>query len=228
MKIANPQLRLERVVNRICRGLQIVDVAIIAGRGDEPRQWGHELVDVAEAEQMMAFRANVADLEHDRLAHLLLDIQVVVEHVRCGEVLVHGEQVRRGAEAAENGLSGSDLGGDGAAGENGLGSDVVVGRPGSSGVIGHLAEKEVLREDVIELTEADADHRGAFAIEVVSHTGARREIPVVRLVETRKPIRAHLAQHSAGRVEVGKQVVLLRDHSEVVPSQSIVEGEPGD
>src|SRR5215831_9751731 len=109
--IGYSELCLKRMVVRIRRRLEEIDVAERRGvrdlRGKRSMvEWMHaaqaegrgrvgavggwvpNLVDVPIAEQPMPLRADVADLENGVPADLLLDVEIVVFHVRRADVTV--------------------------------------------------------------------------------------------------------------------------------------------
>src|SRR5271166_1600714 len=51
------------------------------------------LVDIAEAKQFRAFRPHIANLQHHLAAHLLLQVQVKVLHVRSADVWIGAEEI---------------------------------------------------------------------------------------------------------------------------------------
>src|ERR1700691_4146411 len=115
----------------------------------------------------MALGPNITDLD-DRLAgNLLLDVEVVILHIRGLNVAIVAEGVAlvtAARAACKYGLTGNDGPTDRAAGEDGIGTDVVIGRPGIEvGRIRQMAHHHVLRESVVEHSEAGADNRLSFS-----------------------------------------------------------------
>src|SRR5580700_5294712 len=95
-----------------------------------------------------------------------------------------------------------------------------------------MALNHVLRERIKEHAEAGADHRLAFSADVPCEARARREILLVRVVKAAEAGLAHLRQGEglAGGIEIGdvaEKIVLLLDHSGVVPAQAVIQSQLG-
>src|SRR5208282_120569 len=138
----------------------------------------------------MALRADIADLNHGLARKLLLDVEIVVLHVRSLDIAVVGEGValaatRRSAGGKERRRVLHRVGAQ--AGRK----DSIRVRPdvvesGAWGVgrrIGKVAQHHVLRGSVKEHAEAGTDHGLAFTSNVPGDAGARGEVFLVGIVE---------------------------------------------
>src|SRR5258708_31269286 len=60
------------------------------------------LIQVAETQQLVSLRTDIADLQCHLAVDLLLQVQVVVLHIRRAEVLIHTKTVRHQTRKTEN------------------------------------------------------------------------------------------------------------------------------
>src|SRR6202451_4005586 len=135
---------------------------------------------------MMALRSYIPDLQHGLACELLLEVQVVVLHIRSLDVAVEAENVALKAASGRRRVH-RTAGNDGAAGrarrKNRLRSYVVVCRSGiKERCIRQVPQNHVLREGVEEHAPPGADHRFTLAAHVPSHTDTRGTVPVARVV----------------------------------------------
>ena len=205
------QARLQRVVARARGRLELVDVEEVGIRALARRRI--RLVDGAEAEELAARRADVADLQRGVRPELALHVDVVVLDVRRAQPRVDRPDVG-GAPVREDGLSGHEL----RRGREAVVDALVVGDAGIEGVPGDLADEEVLREGVVVEALACAQQRAAVADEVVDRAHARAEVVPVLVVE-----RTRADDAAARGVEAREPVLRLAEHAVVVPAQAVVQ-----
>src|SRR4051794_24042140 len=149
---------------------------------------GVGLIDVEIAEEFASSGTDIADLQGHVSSELLLEVEVVILHVRRAQALVNGEGVLKYPilGRVENlcrtpGYDGID------AAE--IEQHVIVGRPGVECGPRKLSGEEVLREGVVEETPPGADDGLARSEEVISHAEARTEIVPVLGIEFAGPTR---------------------------------------
>src|ERR1700739_443005 len=187
----------------------------------------------------MSLRAHVADLNHHLRANLLLDVQVVIFHVRCLDVAVEGKGVAFEGGAAWGPVSRNSRR-DRSGGNRGddlilRWTNRVVSRTGIEvGRIRQMAHDHVLREGVEEDAVAGTNDSPAFAGHIPCDADARSEIGAVRVVQLAEPRLAHLSKGEragarSGRLagDVAQQIVLLAHYSGIVPTQAVIQGQVG-
>ena len=182
----------------------------------------------------MALRSDVAHLQHGLARNLLLDVEVVVLHVGHFDIAVESESIAfvAGAGGREYRASGDDLSADRTVVKDRSGADVVIGRAGIEvRRIRQVAHHHVLRESVVEHSEAGADYGLTISRDVPREAEAGSEIFLVRVVETAQTGLANLGESESvvSGVEIGdvaEQVIFLPHDSEIIPSHAVVESQP--
>src|SRR5215471_16023297 len=86
-----------------------------------------------------------------------------------------------------------------------------------------VAHKHILRESIIEDAEACTNHRLLMPGHVPSDAHARRNVIVVGLIQ---PALANEDVRARGRIEVGEVPMLFLHQTEIVITQSKIDGEP--
>src|SRR5262245_9682554 len=121
MPAINTQAGLKGVVNRIGRAFFVVDVIERREerKGLENTRHGAvqdtvaskisgcdlrlaRLVDITEAEELVALPADIANLQDGMFCQFLLQVQVVIFHVRTADVLIHSEGVAHRRNIGKN------------------------------------------------------------------------------------------------------------------------------
>src|SRR5260370_24772422 len=196
----------------MCGTLRILETVVIR-RGEGEIRRGNRclprLADVEEPPEAMPLRSNVADLQYCLAGNLLLDIQVVILHVRRLDVAVEGEDValeairrtRRSIECSHNAAWVNR-----SAGREGFGNrnrtEVVICWAGiEEGRIGEMAKHHVLREGIVEHAETGADHGSTFSGYIPCSTHSRCEVFLVRVIQ---PAQARLTHLRDCKVTVGE------------------------
>src|ERR1700691_840467 len=183
----------------------------------------------------MALRPYITNLQHGFAGYLLLDIQVVVLHVRSFDVAIKREGIALVITSGGGGKQRSAVSNRAShhtSGKYGIGTDIVVRRAGIEiWRIRQVAESHVLREGVKEQSEAGADYGRSLSRSVPCDAHARSKILLVGIVKATQSRMANLGQRERiiHRIQVGdiaKQVVLFLDHAEVIPAQAVVNRHP--
>ena len=96
-----------------------------------------------------------------------------------------------------------------------------------------MAKRHVLREGIEEHAKSGTYNRFAFSGNVPRGTHTRSEVFLIRVVKAAQTGLSDLGQREAssprcGRdaCDVAQQVVLFLNYSEIVPTQSVIEGQP--
>ena len=148
---------------------------------------GAGLVQVEKPPEAMSLRADVGDLQNTLTEQLLLEIDVVVLHVRRFYVAIKCEDVALQAGAARSPVNWG-LVGDcryRARGDDLVlaGSDRIVGRSRIEiGRVREVAHDHILGEGIEEDSVAHTDYRFAFAGHIPGDADARREILMIGIV----------------------------------------------
>src|SRR5579871_482552 len=182
----------------------------------------------------MALRPHIADLQHRMTVELLLHVEVVVFHVGRLDVAVEGERIAlvgTGGRCRVDWAARSDWSADYAGGKDRVRANVVVGRARIEvRRVGKVAERHVLGERIVEHAKSGTNHGLSFTSYVPGSADARGEILLVRIVKTAQARLSNLRQRerSTGGIQVrnvAEEVVLLLHDSEIVPAQTVVEGQ---
>src|ERR1700716_1792 len=139
---------LQTVITRAGGGLKLVDD--IDGRRKRriTRRW-IMLIQIAEAEQLGARRAHVANLQGHGFAHRLLDVYVVILNVRRADFLIDRPHITGGLKTGKNWYARNDCARDSTGRIDCVRANTVVGRAGIEGVEWEVADEEILGERVI-------------------------------------------------------------------------------
>src|SRR5579872_5479434 len=183
----------------------------------------------------MALRSHISDLQHRLAGNLLLDVQIVILHVRRVLFRSEGEHVafettsrRRRVHRA----AGHDGPAHGTRRENWRRSDVVIRRSRiKERRVRQVPKDHVLGERVEEDSVTGADHGLAFRAHIPRQADARSKIFLVWVIQAAQPWLSDLRQGKVSGSQgprrkacyVAEQVVLLADYSEVVPAQPIIQ-----
>src|SRR5690348_4956344 len=125
----------------------------------------------------MPLRTNIAELQRSLTSQLLLNIDVVVRHVRRFEMAVNSEDVAFLAATVGGTIDGlsRNYGGDGerrARDRSGSTKVTICGARGVERGIGQVAQEHILREGVVEEASTDSNYSLAFAGDIPRNAGA--------------------------------------------------------
>ena len=186
-------------------------------------------------QQAVALRTDVPDLQHHLARKLLLQVEVVILHVRRGKVAVYRKNVPgRGARWSHKCRNSRKYRSGRADRGNRVRTRGIVSYSWTKlAVVRQFTKKDVLGNGVKKESPSCAQHGAALAEGIPSHTDARREVFVVRFVYLTQAGLTQLRQ-SDGLPDwieirnVGKEVVLLAYHPVVVPAESVIERQSWD
>src|SRR5579885_2621040 len=147
----------------------------------------------------MSLRSDIPDLQRHFAIELVLEIDVVVLHIRRSRVTVYDKRITLEIGASrciEYWLTGGYHVTAAAHRRNDLrGADRVVSRTGIiERRIRKMPEEKVLREGIVEHSPARADYSGAFAAYVPRSAEAGCKIPIVRFVQSAESSLTYLCQ----------------------------------
>src|SRR5581483_10874942 len=234
---ARGEPRLHRVVTRRGTGLELVHVSELTATGTAPRRrrkWTKierpypglriGLVDIAEAEKLAPGGPDVADHHGHSRSQLLLDIQVVILHIRGAQVRSYREYVTRRETAEDRSGTLARRARDGYLGEsartgchrqclrvhasvqNWPRPYAIEHRARVRCVVGNLSREEVLRKSVVCQSPPGTQHGFSAAECVIGDANSGRKIVLVfRVQGCRAAVCAHLPQPGT-RAEHAEQV----------------------
>src|ERR1700722_8457831 len=213
------------------RAVEAADRTVGRGESKALPPWGRRgiksgdlglagLVDVAETEKFGSLRTHVSDLE-DRLAQLLLHIEIPILRVRGANVRVGAKEITQRGEPGEYRRTRGDRTSRQCRRADRGRTDSGKRRSRTKrAVIGYVPEEDILRKRVVEQAPAAAKYGPSLAARVIREAEARRKIVVILVVQLVG--RNHTV---TSLVQLIKKMVLLAHYSEVVPAHAEVHGE---
>src|SRR5579885_830111 len=167
----------------------------------------------------MSLRSDIPDLQRHFVAELVLEIEIVVLHIRRARVTIHDKGITleigtsRGIEYR---LTGGYHVTAAAHRRNDLRRpDRIVSRTGIiERWVREMPKEEILREGVVEHSPACAQYRFPLTAHVPGQAEARSEIPVVGLIQSAESPLSYLCQREGlvrgvERSGVTEKIVLL-------------------
>src|SRR5579863_5411935 len=143
------------------------------------------LVQIAESQQFVSLRANVAELEGHLAGDLLLQVQVVIFHVRRAQILVHAETVGHVVGEAKGRKAWTERGCKRVSDKDRIRCPYSAGVRRSwvvKTIKRQMPLEHILRIRVIEDAESRANNGLLVAGNIPGNTNARSDVFVIRLV----------------------------------------------
>src|SRR5579864_1607730 len=162
----------------------------------------------------------------------MLDIDVVVFHVRCLDIAVEGKDValdvaaRSPIERLALDIYPTRISGGRVKVRHlyWIGTDIVVrGSGGVEGWVGQVAQHHVLRKGIKKESKSRAQDRLSLPVQIPHDAGPGREVFLIWIVEIGQSSRTDLLKVSRAWNEIGEQVISFRHHAVIVPPQAVIE-----